>query len=231
MQPLRDYLNESSLQYEGILDPDQNKVMDRMTDDVTRERIRKYCTYDEQKYKHGKLWCGTDRDMKITKIDKDDKGWYIETKGSLCISGVFYENMTSFYDYCISHRQKMDEQGRFLVMDQDSPDVYFRWSKHQGVVEFDSCPNFKSTDGLPEELNEIHLCLSCQKSKRLEVRNKTKVISLSSIIGINISGKGCKNVILDPVMRSIAVVPKGVQIHRPKDTNEFYDLIYKLHKQ
>ena len=66
-------------QYESILDPNQDQVMDRMTDNVIRERIRKYCTYDEQKYRHSKLWCGTDRYMKITKIDKDDKGWYIET--------------------------------------------------------------------------------------------------------------------------------------------------------
>ena len=32
-------------QCESILDPDQNKVMGRMTDDMIRQRIREYCTF------------------------------------------------------------------------------------------------------------------------------------------------------------------------------------------
>ena len=50
MQSLPDYLNNTQ-QCESILDPDQNKVMDRMTDVMIRKRIQEYCVYNEQKYK------------------------------------------------------------------------------------------------------------------------------------------------------------------------------------
>ena len=58
MQSLPDYLNNTQ-QYESILDPDQNKVMDRMTDVMIRKRIQEYCVYNEQKYKRGELWIAT----------------------------------------------------------------------------------------------------------------------------------------------------------------------------
>ena len=81
MQPLRDYLNESPLQYEGILDPNQDQVMNRMTDEMIRRRIQEYCTYDRQKDKLGELWYAAGSFLKITKVDKDNKGWYVETNG------------------------------------------------------------------------------------------------------------------------------------------------------
>ena len=43
MKPLSDYLNNTQ-QCESILNPNQNQVMDRMTDEMIRRRIQEYCT-------------------------------------------------------------------------------------------------------------------------------------------------------------------------------------------
>ena len=99
MQPLKDYLNESSLQYEGILDPDQSKVMNRMTDDMIRQRIRGYCTYDSKKYYQGELWTVANYELKIDRIDKDDMGWYVETESFNPIWVMSREKARSFYDH------------------------------------------------------------------------------------------------------------------------------------
>ena len=61
----------------SILDPDQDQVMTRMTsdaEDIIRQRIREYCVFNYPKYKRGELWTVANQDMKITKVDKDEKG-------------------------------------------------------------------------------------------------------------------------------------------------------------
>ena len=71
MQPLKDYLT-STQQCEGILDPNQDQVMNRMTDEMIRSRIREYCTYDGKKYFRNELWPAVDEDLEITKIDRSE---------------------------------------------------------------------------------------------------------------------------------------------------------------
>ena len=61
-------------QYESILDPNQDQTMSRMADDMIRNRIREYCTWDGQKYKLGKLWDVANANLEIIKINKDNKG-------------------------------------------------------------------------------------------------------------------------------------------------------------
>ena len=226
MQPLKDYLNESPLQYEGILDPDQNKVMDRMTDEMIRRRIQEYCTYDRQKDKLGKLWCVASYNLKITKVDKDNKGWYIETNGFTHAWALYGAGVKSFYDYCLLNGQKIDEKKGFLIEDAG---VYFRWRRHSGIFQFYSSPKLESTDGLPEELNELYLSETCADSKKFEVRNKIKVISLRNINDLQISGNGCKNILVDPECPYGEITaPNGVKIHYPDTRHEYWDLRNKL---
>ena len=225
MQSLRDYLSNTQ-QYESILDPDQNQVMTRMTDEMIRSRIREYCAYDRQKHNRGEIWTGADLYLTITKIDKDEKGWYIETKSSVYIFVMSSTPAKSFYDYCIAKGQQIDKQKGFLIEDIG---IYFRWRKHSGPLDVRQAPNFESTEGLPEELNELYLCLSCEKSKSLDVRNKINVVTLNSIEDIKILGKGCKNVIIGPEYPCDNItVPNGVNIHRPRSYAEFDDLRNKL---
>ena len=226
MQPLRDYLNESPLQYEGILDPDQNKVMDRMTDEMIRRRIQEYCTYDRQKDKLGKLWCVASYNLKITKVDKDNKGWYIETNGFTHAWTLYGAGVKSFYDYCLLNGQKIDEKKGFLIEDAG---VYFRWRRHSGIFQFYSSPKLESTDGLPEELNELYLSETCADSKKFEVRNKIKVMLLSDVGDIKISGNGCENILVDPERPYGEITaPNGVKIHYPDTRHEYWDLRNKL---
>ena len=225
MQSLRDYLSNTA-QYEGILDPDQNKVMGRMTDEMIRSRIREYCTYDRQKHFRGELWTAAALDLNITKIDKDDKGWYVETKSSTYIFVMSSTPAKSFYDYCLSKGQKIDKQKGFLIEDIG---IYFRWRKHSGPLDVRQAPNFESTEGLPGELSELYLCSSCEKSKSLDVRNKINVVALNSIEDIKILGKGCKNVIIHPEYPCDSIIaPNGVNIYRPKDLGECWKLRSKL---
>ena len=226
MQPLKDYLNESSLQHESILDPDQNKVLGRMTDEMIRSRIREYCTYDRTKRLRGELWVVARSDFKITKIDKDEKGWYVETESALVV-GVTYDTMAkSFYDVLLSKGQKIDKQKGFLIKDLG---IYFRWRKHHGILEIGGTPNLESTQGLPEELEQLHLYKCCQKSKKFDVCNKINVISLAYAGDIKITGNGCKNILINsnyPCGNITA--PNGVKIYRPKDPDEYSDLRKKI---
>ena len=228
MQPLRDYLNESPLQYEGILDPNQDQVMNRMTDDVIRNRIREYCTWDRQKYERGDLWSIVREGLELTKIDKDEKGWYIETKSTLVMGDICGTMAKSFSDYYLSKGQKIDKQKGFLIEDIG---VYCRWRKHSGGLQVNRAPNFESTEGLPEELDVLEIVDDFRNSKSLDIRNKIKVIGLSIEGDIKILGKGCKNVIIDPdCLCGNITVPNGVKIHYPEDYDEYISLVKKITK-
>ena len=226
MQSLKDYLNESSHQHESILDPDQNKVMSRMTDAMIRKHIQEYCTYDRTKLIQGERWVVARSDLRITKIDKDSKGWYIDTDSIDDVDIIFKSNSKSFYDYCLSSGQKIDKQKGFLIEDIG---IYFRWRKHKGVISIYNADYIESTEGLPDEMDELWLYNVCEKSKRLDVCNKIKAIVLSYMGDIKISGNGCKNVIIHPFRNSGNItVPSGVKIHRPKNAEEYLDLRAKI---
>ena len=213
-------------QYESILNLDQNQVMSRMTNEMIRSRIREYCVYNEQKYKRGELWIATYRGLNITKIDKDEKGWYVETDGLLDKCLLDYDKAKSYYDYCLSKGQKIDKQKGFLIEDVG---IYFRWRKHNGQLGIVDAPNFESTQGLPEELNMLLVARSCEKSKSLDVRNKINVVALNSIEDIKILGRGCKNVIIHPEYPCDSIIaPDGVNIYHPKDPGEYWELRSKL---
>ena len=219
-------------QYESILDPDQNKVMDRMTDEMIRQRIREYCTYNGQKYKQGECWPVDLEDTEITKIDKDNKGWYIETKSPATMYIIDHNESKSFYEYCLSHRYKIDKQKGFLIEDIG---IYFRWRKHEGCIEIADAPYFESTEGLPEELTLLLLDYTCRHSRRLNIRNKIKVISihgleyLRDMEFLKISGNGCKNIIfyLKNELSNV-IAPSGVKTYRVKDWVEYINLRQKL---
>ena len=223
MKSLIDYLNNTT-QCESILDPNQDQVMSRMTDDMIREHIRKYCTWGRQKYKRNEMWIIAHPDCKITKVDKDKDGWYIETEGSTSITGI--KRSKSYYDYCSAYGYKIDKQKGLLIEDIG---VYFRWRKHSGTLSISAAPNLESTDGLPEELYVLRILDSCQHSKKLNIRNKIKVITLSYVEDIKILGKGCKNVIIDREYSHVNITaPSGVKIHRPKDSDEYISLLEKI---
>ena len=231
MQSLPDYLNNTK-QCESILDPDQNKVMDRMTDAIIRQRIQEYCTWDRQKRRRNECWPVVIEDTEITKIDKDNKGWYIETKSPSTLYIMNYSESKSFYDYCLFEGCKMDKQKGFLI---EGIGVYFRWRKHIGRIEIDNAPNFESTCGLPEELNLLQLDCTCRHSRRLDVRNKIKVISirgleyLRDIEFLKISGNGCKNIIFFSKNElSDVIAPNGVKTYRAKNWVDYIKLREKL---
>ena len=164
MQPLKDYLNKSPLQHESILDPDQNKVLGRMTDELIPNRIREYCTYDRQKYNRDELWPIVHEGLEITKINKDNRGWYVETKSLLSPYVILYDvESKSLYDHCLSQGHQIDEQKGFLIEDFG---IYFRWRKHNGELGVSFAPKFESTNGLPDELEQLHLYKCCEKSKK-----------------------------------------------------------------
>ena len=222
MQSLRDYLNESPLHCEDILDPDQNKIMSRMTDDAIRQHIREYCTYS----KYGNRWPAADAALKITKVDKDNRGWYIDTESSNIIDAIASTTAKSYLDFCELSKQKTDKQRGFLIKDLD---IYFRWRKHKGGLLIELSPNLESTDGLSEELDFLWLRICCKKSKKLDVRNKINAIELSYVEDIKISGNGCKNIIINPNSTPGEIItPNGVKIHRPKDPGEYLELSNKL---
>ena len=107
----------------SILDPERNQNMDRMTDDMIRERIRECCTFDRPKYNRDELWSIAHPGCKIIKIDKDDRGWYVETKSYNTIYVVESPTAKSFYDYLLSKGCKIDKQKGFLIEDIG---IYFR---------------------------------------------------------------------------------------------------------
>ena len=216
-------------QCESILDPNQDQVMSRMTDDaenIIRQRIREYCTFDRQKSYSGDLWPAASPRMKIIKVDKDKKGWYIETKADDLLYLMPNTDAKSFYVYCSPYGCKIDKQKGFLIEDIG---VYFRWRKHNNGLKIVGISKLRSTDGLPEELNALYLYNCCTNSKRLEVRNKINVIVISDSDDLKISGDGCKNVIIRPDFPCGDITaPNGVRIHRPKDASETWELIKKL---
>ena len=214
-------------QYESILNPDQNKVMSRMTDEMIRSRILEYCTKNpKKKDNQNELWVAASPFYKITKVDKDDRGWYVDTKCPLNITVMRERAVKSYYEHCISKGQKMDKQKGFLIEDIG---IYFRWRKHSEGLSVDHTPNFEYTDGLPEELDELWLYSACEKSKKLDVRNKIKTIVLSNVGDIKISGNGCNNVIIYPDQPdSDIIVPNGVKIYHPETKEEFKNLIHKF---
>lgn len=225
MQSLRDYLNNTQ-QYEGILDPDQNQVMIRMTDDMIRQRIREYCAWDVIKYNLGRIWLVSNPYFEITEIDKDDKGWYVETKSRVQAFIISNDNTKSVYDYCLSYRQKIDKQKGFLIKDMG---IYFRWRKHIGGLVIDCAPKFEFTEGLPEELDILNLMNCCEKSKKLDIRNNINVIAISDTDDLKISGNGCKNVIIYPDSKvGNITAPSQTKILRPETEEEYLDLRKKL---
>ena len=225
MQSLRDYLNNTQ-QYESILDPNPDQVISRMTDNVIRGRIREYCTWDRQKHNRGEIWAGANGGLEITKIDKDEKGWYIETMSTTCFL-LSHTNTKSFYDCCIAKGQKIDKQKGFLIEDQG---IYFRWRKHKGWLDIYDAPNFESTKGLPKELDKLEMWDVCQHSNRLNVCNKIKVIVLDDYIpDLEISGSGCKGVIINPDGKiGNITAPDRVKIHRPNNWRIYISLRKKL---
>ena len=208
----------------SILNPDQNQVMTRMTsdiDNIIRQRIHEYCTgYPSDKYWPVYAGC-----MEITKVDKDKKGWYVETWSSIPIHIINNENAKSLYDYLLSKGCKIDKQKGFLIEDIGT---YFRWRKHKGKVSAVGTPDFESTEGLPEELDLLYLDHCCKESKKFAVHSRIDVIIVCQIDTINISGNGCQNVVqhyLDGPMNITA--PEGVKIHRPSNWDEYLSLFPK----
>ena len=215
-------------QYESILNPSQDQVMNRMTDDMIRQRIQDYCTSNRQKYKQNELWIvvAISPSIEITVVDKDEKGWYVETKSDDGIHLIDQSSKKSFYDYFLSKGCKIDKQKGFLIEDMG---VYFRWRKHEGRIVVMGAPNFSSTQGLPEELEHLHLRKCCQKSGRFVIHNKIKLMVLSTIKDTKISGNGCKNIVIDfDSPCSNITVPDGVKMHHPRGWNEYRALIERI---
>ena len=220
-------LYNTAQQCESILDPNQDQVIDKITDEMIRNRIREYCTWDGQKYKLGKLWVVANANLEIIKINKDNKGWYIETKSPMTSFTMYRNESKSLYDYCLSKGQKIDKQKGFLIEDIG---VYFRWCKHNGSIGITDASYLESTLGLPEELDELYLNWVCEKGKKLEVHNKIKVIVLDDYIpDLEISGSGCKDVIINPDRKiGNITAPDGVKIHRPNNWRIYISLRKKL---
>ena len=212
-------------QYESILNPDQDQVMSRMTDEMIRQRIREYCTYSLSKHQPDECWLTAEPDLQITRVDKDEKGWYIETMSKYAFP-MAHTNAKSFYEYCLSKGQKIDKQKGFLIEDAG---IYFRWRKHKGAVGILDAPYFESTEGLSEELDVLD-CVDCfQKNKKLTLRNSTNIVVVSIEGDLKISGNGCKNVIIHPDGRTGNItVPSQTKILRPKTEEEYWDLRKKL---
>lgn len=227
MQPLKDYLNNTTQQHESILGPDQNKVLGQMTDEMIRQRIIEYCQDELNKYKPAHLWpLNAKEAIKILTVDKDRQGWYIITTGHLRIIDIG-PGTKSLYDFYRSKGQKVDEQKGFLIEDIG---VYFQWSEHFGVISIVSAPSLESTKGLPDWQPILILRNCCKKSKRLDVCNNIlSCLSLRNMDDIKISGKGFKNIIINPdAPCGNVTAPRGVKIYRPKDTNEYEIIAAKL---
>ena len=211
----------------SILDPNQDHVMSRMTEEMIRSRIREYCTWNRQKHYQGGIWAGADPRLTITEIDKDEKGWYVDTNSAVTIYLMFESGDKSFYDHCLSREQKIDKQKGFLIKDMD---IYFRWRKHEGSLEIIDALNLESTEGLPEELDVLYLTQACEKSKMLNICNKINVIGIYSKREVSISGKGCKNVIINPDSQTNITAPSRTKIRQPKTREEYWVLMGKFIK-
>ena len=212
----------------SILNPDQSQIMNRMTDEIIRSRIREYCTYDLQKYKD-EQWVAADKGLMIDAIDKDEQGWYVDTISFFFIKIMAGTSVKSYYNYCTVNGCKMDKQKGFLIEDIGT---YFRWRRHKGTLQIFDCPNLEYTDGLPEELDALHLICCYYKKHQFEVHNKIGVIALTAIHDFKMSGDGCKNILLDchqSVTPNI-IVPNGTKIYKPISSTEYHTLMIKLAK-
>ena len=211
-------------QCEGILDPDQNKVMNRMTDEMIRSRIREYCTYSSSRA----CWPASYPWVEVTKVDKDRKGWYVETRSSsILILMSISDSDKSFASFCLSHWQKVDLQKGFLI---DDIGVYFRWHKHKGGLFIYDNPFLESTDGLPEILDVLQLRDCCQRSGKLEVHNKINTMLIQNGYDLKISGNGCENVLLYPGSSINITVTNGTKVRRTINRDEWDSLRDKLIK-
>ena len=212
----------------SILNPDQNQIMNRMTDEIIRSRIREYCTYDLRKYK-GEQWVAANKGLMIDEIDKDEQGWYVDTKSFFFIKIMGNKLVKSYYNYCVVNGYKMDKQKGFLIEDIGT---YFRWRRHKGTLQIFDCPNLEYTDGLPEELDALHLICCYYKKHRFEVHNKIGVIALTAIHDFKMSGDGCKNILLDchQSVKPNIIVPNGTKIYKPISSTEYHALMIKLTK-
>ena len=223
MQPLKDYLNESPLS-EGIFDRMKNNIkgnINRLSDSIIRKIIYKYCA-------DWHTWRIAQPTLKVTKVDKDEKGWYVDTETRLGVFVLNRETAKSFYDYYPFNGQKMDKQKGFLIEDKG---VYFRWRKHKGTLIVKDCPNVESTEGLPEEVDVLCLIRACQNSKKFDIYNKITAILLSDVADVKISGDDCKNVIFDPDNPCDHIdVPNGVKIHQPADSEACWAMAKKFIK-
>lgn len=201
----------------SILNSDQNQVLTRMTDEIIRDHIIQYG--EAEILARYQIW-----GVNITKVDKDDRGWYIESKGRLSIICVD-ERTKSLCDHCLYVGQPIDKQKGFLIEDIG---VYVRWHKHVGGVTIWDMPKLESTEGLPEELDK--LIVFGNKSKKLTVTNKINVILIKDIRGLKILGDGCKNVLLDPDLHNEIDVtaPTGTKLYLPSNGAEYLDLSKKL---
>ena len=231
MQSLKDYLNESPLS-EGIFDRMKNNIkgnINRLSDNIIRKVIYKYCA-------NWRNWGVAQPGLKVTKVDKDEKGWYVDTESDKCLS-LHVDDSKSFLEYYnkrelsrftsssefVPARLKDDNSTEFMVL-QTGPEIYFRWRKHKGVISIYNADYIESTDGLPEELDVLELA-SCDKSRKLIVNGKIDVIDYHGDGYFLLSSDGCKDMIVLPSCRNIHIVATGrIKIHYPKTLEEYLSL-------
>ena len=235
MQPLKDYLNESPLS-EGIFDRMKNNIkgnINRLSDNIIRKVIYKYCA-------NWRNWGVAQPGLKVTKVDKDEKGWYVDTEFDKCLS-LHVDDSKSFLEYYnkrelsrftsssefVPARLKDDNSTEFMVL-QTGPEIYFRWRKHKGVISIYNADYIESTDGLPEELDVFEVGC-CDKSHKLRVNNKIDVIDYHGDGYFQLSGNACKDMIVLPSSLSSHIFATGrIKIHYPKTLEEYLSLREKL---
>ena len=64
----------------------------------------------------------------------------------------------------------------------------------------------------------------------LNICNKINVIGIYSTCEVSISGKGCKNVIINPDSQTNITVPSQTKIRQPKTKEEYWVLMGKFIK-
>ena len=124
----------------SILNSDQNQVLTSMTDAIIRDHIIQYG--EAEILARYQIW-----GVNITKADKDDRGWYVESKGRLSIICVD-ERTKSLYDHCLYVGQPIDKQKGFLIEDIG---VYVRCHNNAGDVTIRNMPKLESTEGIQEK--------------------------------------------------------------------------------
>lgn len=210
--------------YESILDSD---AMDKMEDDMIRRRIREYCKYKP----NGHYWPVAYSYIKITNVDKDSKGWYVDTEsrwdGDSPRIAINYQN-TSFLDYCTTIIDKKNNWTDFVVNDHNGPELHFRWRKHKGFLAMVNAPNLDSTDGLPEEFDMLQLIACCQQSKKFDVKSKLNILVVANTsTTINITGN-VKNVVVSPHNDCTPKTSSQIRVFKPTSQSEFNRTVKKL---